>query len=194
MMHCIKAIPGLKSRKRDFKKAYNLEINPELIIMTDQKKANKEEKEEKTQEEEHTQNISVKGIKKDVYDKVSQIAKVTGRTLGEVTNEAYKSLIGAFDGAGHISRNFREGLAGSVSRYVENIKNLDLTKKDLEEIGHKTVFKNIDNLVLVDVDDETFDRYVDAIINVKVLSIPVSLKKSKVLLKCSYVDSITQGK
>ena len=31
-----------------------------------------------------------------------------------------------------------EGLAGSVSRYVENIKNLDLTKKDLEEIGHRT--------------------------------------------------------
>lgn len=185
---------GLKSGKQDFQKAYKLEINTGSITMTDQKKANKEEKEEKTQEEEHTQNISVKGIKRDVYDKVSQIAKVTGRTLGEVTNEAYKSLIGAFDGAGHISRNFIEGLSGSVSRYVENIKNLDLTRKDLEEIGHRTVFKNIDNLVLVDVDDETFDRYVDAIINVKILSIPASLKKSKVLLKCSYVDSITQGK
>ena len=162
-----------------------------MVRMVDKKETNKEER---TQEGENTQNISVKGIRKDIYDKVSQIARLTGKTLGEVTNEAYKSLIGAFDGAGHITRNFREGLAGSVSKYVENIKNLDLTKKDLQEIGHKTVLKNIDNLVLVDVDDETFDKYVDAIINVKRLSIPVSLRKSKVLLKCSYVDSISQEK
>jgi len=181
-------------RNLDFQKPYILEIDILWIRMADQKKVNKDEKEEKTQEGENTQNISVKGIKKDVYDKVSQIARITGKTLGEVTNEAYKSLIGAFDGAGHISRNFREGLSGTMSRYVENIKNLDITKKDLEEIGHKTVFKNIDTLVLVDVDDETFDRYIDAIINVKSLSIPASLRKSKVLLKCSYVDTISQGK
>lgn len=162
--------------------------------MVDQKKGSREEKDQESDEGENIQNISVKGIKKDVYNKVSQIARLTGRTLGEVTNEAYKSLIGAFDGFEHISRNFREGLAGSVPKYVENIKTLEISKKDVEEIGRKTVFRNIESLAFSDINDESFDKYVDAIINVKKLTIPSTLKKSKVLLKCSYVDSIEQGK
>jgi hypothetical protein len=161
--------------------------------MSDQKKQIKDEKEQE-KEDETVQNISVKGIRKDVYDKVSQIARTTGKTLGEVTNEAYKSLIGAFDGFGNISRNFKDGLTSGMAKYIENIKNVEISRKDLEEIGHKTVFKNIDALTLTDVDDDTFDRYVDAIINVKKVSIPATLRKSKVILKCSYVDAIESGK
>ncbi|MEM0155973.1 MAG: hypothetical protein QW597_05165 [Thermoplasmataceae archaeon] len=161
--------------------------------MPESKKQIKDEKEQGT-EDETVQNISVKGIRKDVYDKVSQIAKATGKTLGEVTNEAYKSMIGAFDGLGNISRNFKQGLVGGMAKYIENIKNVDISGKDLEEIGHKTVFKNIDTLTLTDVNDETFDKYVDAIINVKKVIIPATLRKSRVILKCSYVDAIELGK
>ena len=146
--------------------------------------------EKKTEENEEKKDISVKGVSRDVYGMVLKVARDTGRTLGEITNDAYKAFLSTASGAKQISKSFMAGASQGLPKYVENIKNLSMDKKDLEDIGHKVVFRNIDSLDLKDVDDETFDKYVDSITNVKVLRISKPLSKAKVVLKCNFVNNI----
>ena len=140
--------------------------------------------------DEEKKDISVKGVSRDIYNRVLRLAKETGRTLGEVTNDAYRAFLSTAASAKQISRNFVEGATQSLPKYVENIKNLTIDGDDLKEIGHRVAFRNIDNLEFKNVNSEVFDDYVESITNVKNLKIPKSLSKARVLLKCNFVDSI----
>ena len=146
---------------------------------------------EESKETEDKKDISIKGVSKDIYRRVLNLARDTGKTLGEVTNDAYKTFLATASGARQISKNFVEGATQNMPKYIENIKNLSVDKNDLAEIGHKVAFSNIDTLELAGIDNETFDRYVDSITNVKTLKIDKHLSKAKVLVKCSFVDNIT---
>jgi hypothetical protein len=44
-------------------------------------------------EEGEKENISIKGIQKNVYDKVKNLARETGKTVGDLTNDAFKGVI-----------------------------------------------------------------------------------------------------
>ncbi len=145
---------------------------------------------DKKDETEEKKDISVKGVSRDIYAKVLRLAKETGKTLGEVTNDAYKTFLATASSARQISRNFVEGATQGLPRYVENIKNLTIEKNDLKEIGHRVAFRNIDNLEFKNIDNETFEDYVESITNVKNLKIPKAVSKAKVLLKCNFVDNI----
>ncbi len=157
-----------------------------------------ETREEEYTEEEKTENerrsVSIKGVKKDVYNRMIQLARDSGRTLGELTNDAYRTFIGTLDGAKNVSQSFVEGTKASKITSIENIRNLSLSKNDLEEIGHRIDIRNIDDLDFGDVDDETFDRYIHHITGVKNLTISSKLKKSKILLRARFVDNIIQKK
>ncbi|AKA49067.1 hypothetical protein IX51_08100 [uncultured archaeon] len=159
----------------------------------DEEVRNNEEKEEERVEGEK-KSVSIKGVKKDVYNRMIQMARDSGRTLGELTNDAYRTFIGTIDGAKNVSQSFVEGTKASRITAIENIRNLTLTSRDLEEIGHRVDLRNIDDLDLSDVDDETFDKYIHQITGIKNLSISSELKKSKVLLKARFIDNIIQRK
>ncbi|AAT43860.1 hypothetical protein [Picrophilus oshimae] len=134
--------------------------------------------------------ISVKGVSSDIYKKIHKIAMETGKTIGQITDEAYKNFISSVENARTISQSFMDGLKQGSSQYIENIKELEISKVDLEELNRKVIFRNIDNLTLKDLDNDSFDRYVSGIIQVKNLNIPKKLSKAKVIVKCNFVDKI----
>jgi hypothetical protein len=56
---------------------------------------------------------------------------------------------------------------------IGGIDNLEISKSDLESIGQKVIFENIDELKLSpDVDANTINQYIEAIRNVDELSVP----------------------
>lgn len=146
----------------------------------------------KTKKEEEKQNISVKGVRKDTYSRVLDLARETGQTLGDITNEAYRTFLSGVDGAVHLSKNFFEGATQSHVKYVENIKSLTLERKDIEEFPGKVAFRNMDTLVLKDLTTEDVDKHIESISNVKVVKIPKTVSKASIVLRSSYIDEIQE--
>ena len=45
-------------------------------------------------------------VPKDIYRKILQLARDTGKSVGDLTNDAYKALLSTADGAVEVSRTF----------------------------------------------------------------------------------------
>ncbi len=142
------------------------------------------------EKDEEKQNISVKGVRKDIYSKVLKLTRDTGQTLGEITNEAYRTFLSGIDGAKHLSKNFIEGATKSQLKYVENIKSLTLERNDIKEFPGKIAFRNMDLLVLKDLSTEDVENHIATISNVKVVKIPKTVSKASIILRSSFVDEI----
>ncbi|MEM0139485.1 MAG: hypothetical protein QXZ44_02595 [Ferroplasma sp.] len=153
---------------------------------------NRENEENSEDEKVNRKTISIKGVSVDLYKKIQQMSNDTGKTIGQVTDEAYRAFTGSIENAKHISDSFVKGLKEGSSHIIENIKELEITGDDLKELNRKIIFKNIDELTFKNIDNETFDKYVNSIIMVKVVSIPKSLSKAKVLMKGNFIDKIVQ--
>ncbi|WP_393971791.1 hypothetical protein OXIME_000375 [Oxyplasma meridianum] len=149
---------------------------------------------EKIEENETTdndkKNISVKGVSKNLYNRVLNIARDSGKTLGEITDDAYSSIVATVDGALNVSKAFVEGTRKGTSRIIENIKNLDLTEKDLSDIGQRVTIRNVVHLVLKDMSDSAFNSGINLIVHVNELEYADTIKKSSILLKSKFVDHI----
>jgi hypothetical protein len=156
--------------------------------------AKENNEEDSTQEDEKIvrKTISIKGVSADLYKKIQSISTQTGKTIGQVTDDAYRSFMGTVENAKRLSDGFVKGMKEGSSQYIENIKELEITGDDLKEIGRKIIFKNIDSLTFKNIDSETFDKYVNAIIMVKTVTIPKTVSKAKLLLKGSFIDKIIQ--
>ncbi len=152
--------------------------------------AEKENKKEDEQTEKIS--ISVKGVRDDIYRRVSQVAKETGKTVGEITNDAYRTFLGGIENVRNISQSFVDGAKSVVPRYIDNFKNLEITGKDLRDFGQKVSFRNIEELTFTDVSEEDFERYVAYIDGVKVLKIPKTIRKATAIKKSTFVDKIEQ--
>lgn len=150
----------------------------------------KKSKDEKETSEEEKQNISVKGVRKDIYNRVLKLTRDTGQTLGDITNEAYRTMLAGMEGARHLSKNFIEGATRSGIKYIENIKNLTIDGRDLKDISAKVAFKNIDLLIFEDISTEDIVNHIDSLSNVKVVKIPSTVSKAAILLRSTYVDEV----
>ncbi len=150
-------------------------------------------KKEEESEDGSSENISVKGVSKEVFKRAKELARVTGKTMGEVTTEAYKTILGTFEATVAVSKQFFEGAReGSETQFISGFKNLEITGSDIEEIGSKVVFRNIDNLTVDDIDDEKFRDHVTRIIQVGTLRVSNKVKRSTIIPRCHYVDRIEQ--
>jgi predicted DNA-binding protein len=156
--------------------------------------ANESNQNEETNEDENVvrKTISIKGVSADLYKRIQKISNDTGKTIGQVTDDAYRSFMGTVENAKHLSEGFMKGMKEGSSQFIENIKELEITGNDLAEIGRKIIFKNIENLTFKDIDNEIFDKYVNAIIMVKTVTIPKNLSKSKILVRSNFIDKIIQ--
>ena len=151
---------------------------------------NKSKKGKEETSEEEKQNISVKGVRKDIYGRVLRLTRETGQTLGDITNEAYRTMLSTMEGAKHLSKNFIEGATKSGIKYVENIKTLTIEKRDLDEISAKIAFRNMDMLIFENISTEDIEKHVDSISNVKVVQIPKTVSKASILLRSTYLDEL----
>ncbi len=154
----------------------------------------KDTEKEETENEESKQNISVKGVRKDIYGKILKLTRDTGQTLGEITNEAYRTFLSGVEGAKHLSKNFIDGATKGSVKYIENIKTLTINGEDLAEISTKIVFRNIDTLIFEDISTEDVTKHVESLSNVKVIVIPKSVSKASILLRSTLIDEIRISK
>ncbi len=150
----------------------------------------KDTEKEENEESESKQNISVKGVRRDIYGRILKLTRDTGQTLGDITNEAYRTFLSGVEGAKHLSRNFIEGATKSSVKYVENIKNLTINGQDLADISTKVVFKNIDTLVFEDMTTEDVAKHIASLSNIKVIVIPKTVSKASILLRSTLIDEI----
>ncbi len=125
--------------------------------------------------------ITIRGIDKKIYNKLSSLSREMDKTIGEALNEAMSLFI---------------TLAGMVEGIDKNIMviqghdKLEVTGKELEDVDKKVLFMNIDELVFKDVDPEIFDKKIHKISNVKTLRIVGDMNKLKVYGKCMNVKKV----
>lgn len=137
-----------------------------------------------------TENISIKGVQKRLYERVKGLATDTGKTVGEITNDAFKVLLAAAGETKKVGEEFIQAVMDSKSTFVQDINSIDITGPELAKNNKRVIFRNIQNLVFKDITETDFDAYVESIINVKNLEIPKAISKFKVLERAKYVDNI----
>lgn len=141
-------------------------------------------------EKEDTGNISIKGVQKRLYDRVKNLARDTGKTVGDITNDAFKVVLAAAGETKKVGEEFIQAVRDSKSTYVQDLNAIEITGPELEKNNKKVNFKNIQNLTFKDITEIDFDNYVESIVNVKNLEIPKGISKLKILERVKYVDSL----
>ncbi len=138
--------------------------------------------------------ISVKGVKKDLYEKIKKIARETGKTMGEVTNDAYRLFVSTANSVVETGEQFIEGLKESNTFVISDINNLELSGDEIRKINKRISFRDIENLKLKDVTESDIENYIASFINIKRLEIPSNINKLKILEKSRFLGEIVQSK
>ncbi|MFP3233494.1 MAG: hypothetical protein RXR08_07330 [Sulfolobaceae archaeon] len=149
--------------------------------------------------------ITIRGVDSDLYNRIVNLSRQSGKTVGEIMNQAMITFLGLAGKAGEkiddavfkareTGRAFIEGFNEAKKDVViiSDIEELEANKNEITSLGKPVLFRNIKKLVLEDIDEPTLDRYIDSIVSVDELVIPRSLNKFKVLQKCKFVKRITQ--
>ncbi|MEM0135266.1 MAG: hypothetical protein QXU18_08600 [Thermoplasmatales archaeon] len=137
-----------------------------------------------------TENVSIKGVQKRLYERVKSLATDTGKTVGEITNDAFKVLLAAAEETRKVGEEFIQAVRDSKLTYVQDLNSIEISGPELAKNNKKVVFKNIQTLVFKDISESDFDSYIESMVNIKVLEIPKGIPKFKVLERAKYVDSI----
>jgi hypothetical protein len=148
---------------------------------------NDEQKKDSKSEE---KNVSVKGVQKSLYQRILELGKETGRSVGELTNDAYKALLLTASGAKEFSQHFVEGAKQVSVQSIDNITELEITGAELKELKRKVSFNHVKQLKITDITDSEFSSIVVGIHNVEELIVSKQVKKTTVLKVCSFVNRI----
>ncbi len=128
--------------------------------------------------------ISIRGVDKNLYNKLSAIAREVDKTIGDLVNEAIDLFVKVTD-----------GVTETVSKVIHEpyvIKNLDrlvISGKELNELDRPVMFLNIKELILEDVDDSSLDAIVK-IMKVDKVVVKGSVNKIKFYSKLDRVSNI----
>ena len=137
-----------------------------------------------------TENVSIKGIQKRVYARVKDLARDTGKTVGDLTNDAFKVLLAAAEETKKVGEEFFQAVKDSKITYIQYLNSIEISGPELVKNNKKVSFKNIGNLTFKNMSEADFESYVDSIVNVKVLEIPKDISKFKVLERAKYIDDL----
>ncbi len=162
---------------------------------------------ERKEEREGKITIAVRGVDEDLYRRVSALAKETGRTIGELINESMKLLLSVASTAlekskeltgttvvlaRRFSEGLKEGFKEAEALVISDVEELNLTRKDLEEVSKPIILKNIKKLSIDDdVPYELFKNKVLSITFCDEVSVPSSYPKLEVLSICRMVKKLT---
>lgn len=122
--------------------------------------------------------VTIRGIDDNVYSLFSAEARKRGVSIGELVTQVMRALL---------EESTNENYT------IENLKELSVSRRDLESIDGLVSFIGIKNLVMED--DITWDVFktsVEVIRRVETVSIPKTLTKFQVLTKCKHVTKIVE--
>ncbi len=148
---------------------------------------------EDEQERKDEKTVTIKGVKRDLFEKVKRMAYESGKTIGELTNRAYESLIASAQGIGQVTRSFQKGLAESSAVVISSIKELSVDGEEIRREGKRVVFRDVERLTITNLTDEIIESYIGGIEDVKELKVTGSFSKIKLLSRCSDVEKIAFG-
>ncbi len=148
--------------------------------------------------------VAIRGIDRRLYGKLASLAKDSGKTIGEIMNEAMRIFLVttqkvAETGASiartlleETGKGMREGVREEGVEEIGNLEELEVTRKDLEGV-EKVAFKNIKTLRFSsDIPYEMFEEKVVAIVLCDRVIVPKSFPKLKVARKLRYCKKIEQ--
>jgi len=128
--------------------------------------------------------ITVRGIDRELYNKLKSIANELGKTVGEVFNEAMKFFL---ESSGIVAGYINELREDVIS--IRNLGELEVTGREIRESDKRIMFIGLDKLVLKDIDKDALDK-IYRIINVKELEITGDINRLKLYSKCYNVSKI----
>ncbi|AWR97428.1 hypothetical protein DFR86_07610 [Acidianus sulfidivorans JP7] len=154
-------------------------------------------------DEEKKKTITVRGVDSSLYEKAVVTARQTGKTVGDIVNQALSSFLGLADtaeekfdklltGVKDTGKSFIEGYKESKKNLliISNVDELTINKDEILRSNNIISFRNIRKLQL-NIDEETL-KYIDSIIGVDELIIPKGINKILLLSKCKFVKKITE--
>ncbi len=153
-------------------------------------------------EEVERKSVTIRGLRSDLYRKAAEIAKRSGRTIGEIINESLSLFIELtgelISGAEPMisrtalaAKRIGESVSSAIPSMISDLQELSVSKEDLEGYGRSLIFSNIGRLTLEEgIDEETFKKYVILIRDCQELRIPKGLSKLLVLSRCRGVQNL----
>lgn len=154
-------------------------------------------------DEEKKKTVTIRGVDSSLYEKAVIMARQTGKTVGDIVNQALSAFLGVADkaantldkivtGAKDVGKSFIEGYEDSKKNLIiiSNLEELSINKDEIIQEGKSVSFRNIRKLQL-NIDQETL-KYIDSIIGVDELIIPKGINKIALLTKCKFVKKITE--
>ena len=145
--------------------------------------------------------ITIKGVDKEVYRAIVGLAKLWGKTAGEVATQAFKLYLsvmglfsGAFLGAGKALKTVGELIERMAFQTVGGLEHLEVDKAMLEAAEKPILFMDIRRLVIKpDVSSELIEEKIFGIVDCDVVELPPGLPKADVLRKCRFVGRVEVG-
>ena len=141
---------------------------------------------------EEKKTITIRGVDKTLYERVSELARQMGITIGEVINDALRKYLSFIEGIqSKVERELDELIQKGEAILIKDITSLTVSRKDLEPLDRKVIFRDIGTLVFTDdVDDKLFSEKVLRIIRVGTVSIPKTMSSLLVASRCERVGKI----
>lgn len=148
--------------------------------------------------------VTIRGIDKELYERILVLARETGKTVGEIINEAMRLLLTLGPMAIRATAKVAESVVSSTKALlgelaeepkdvveITGLEVLEISKQDLESIEKPVIFKDIKKLVIgSDVPFELFNSKVKGIVLCGEVLIPKTYPKLLVATKCKLVKRI----
>ena len=144
--------------------------------------------------------ITVRGVDRELYEELVRLARETGRNIGDLVNVAMKLLLAnvkaGIELIGKKVEEARQAVEQAAQEaealVVEGVDELTVSRRDLLEAPKPVVFKGLRRLVFEDdVDAETFESKVKAIVAVDEVEVPEKVPKLLVASRCRLVKRIS---
>jgi|ECHhosMinimDraft_1075155.scaffolds.fasta_scaffold00009_47 hypothetical protein len=160
-----------------------------------------------SKDENETKTVTIRGVNKEVYNEVVRLSREIGKSVGEITNqaltlflsianEASRAISSVGGGVVETGKAFIEGFRESRKdiTIISNIDEMEISKDELISYGKPISFRNIKRLTFTDIDQNTFENYIDSLISIEELVIPSSVNKLKLLQRSRFIKRIVINK
>ncbi len=126
--------------------------------------------------------ITIRGIDRKIYNKLSGLAKELDKTVGELLNEAMSLVI--------TLRGRIEGI-GSTILLIDGVEKLEISGKELSELDRKVLIQNVNTLTLKeDVDTQHIKDKIYKMMNIQRIIVKSDVNKLVLYSKCVNVKEI----
>ena len=154
-------------------------------------------------EEDKKKVYTIRGIDPKTYEAFTRLAKELNVNIGKLVSEAMrltltiteatskKSLRKLLELTGNIKRGSNSDMSEEDAEIITGVKEMEVTKEDLESAEKPVVFLNMRKLEFTDdVTWELLDKKVKQIKLVETLVVPNHIPKLKITGKCFMVERI----